>query len=65
MLVFGLAALALHVVIFFGPPPPSDKAAAVMALGAYAVLAGLVARVERRRPLPASSVPGPQALPSH
>lgn len=56
MVVFGLGALALHALVFFGPPPVSDKAAAVTALAAYAILAGIVARLERpHRPVASGS----------
>ena len=47
MVVFGLVMLAVQAYVFFGPPPVSDKAAAATALAAYAVLAGVVARLER------------------
>ena len=47
MLVFGLVMLGIQAYVFFGPPPGSDKAAAWTALGAYAVFAVVVARLER------------------
>ena len=47
MVVFGLVMLAVQAYVFFGPPPGSDNAAAATALAAYAVLAGVVARLER------------------
>jgi hypothetical protein len=47
MMVFGLVMLAIQAYVFFGPPPVSDKAAALTALAAYAVLAAVVARLER------------------
>lgn len=46
MVVFGLVMLAIQAYVFFGPPPVSDKAAAWTALGAYAVFAAVVARLE-------------------
>ena len=49
MVVFGLAMLSIQAYVFFGPPPVSDKAAAWTALGAYAVFAGVVARLDRPR----------------
>ena len=49
MVVFGLAMLAIQAYVFFGPPPVSDQAAAWTALGAYAVFAGVVARLDRPR----------------
>jgi hypothetical protein len=49
MVVFGLVMLAIQAYVFFGPPPMSDKAAASTALAAYAVLAAVVARLERPR----------------
>ena len=45
MVLFGLVMLAIQAYIFFGPPPVSDKAAAWTALLAYAVFAGVVARL--------------------
>ena len=47
MVLFGLVMLAIQAYVFFGPPPGSDKAAAWTALAAYAVFAGVVARLER------------------
>lgn len=49
MIVFGLVMLVIQAYVFFGPPPASDKAAAWTALAAYAVLAAVVARLERPR----------------
>jgi len=49
MVVFGLAMLAIQAYVFFGPPPVSDQAAAWTALGAYAVFAGVAARLDRPR----------------
>jgi hypothetical protein len=48
MVAFGLVMLAIQAYVFFGPPPMSDKAAAWTALGAYAVFAAVVARLERQ-----------------
>jgi hypothetical protein len=52
MVVFGLMMLAIQAYAFFGPPPASAKAAALTALGSYAVFAAVAARLER--PIPAS-----------
>lgn len=54
-IVFGIAMLAVHSYVFFGPPPPSDKAAAATALGAYAAFAVVIRLLEGRR---LASVPG-------
>jgi hypothetical protein len=51
MVVFGLVMLAIQAYVFFGPPPVSANAAALTALGAYAVFAAVAARLERP-PLP-------------
>jgi hypothetical protein len=47
MVVFGLVMLAIQAYVFFGPPPVSANAAALTALGSYAVFAAVVARLER------------------
>lgn len=47
LLVFGSVMLGVQVAVFFGPPPPSPVAAAVTALGSYAVFAAVVARLTR------------------
>ncbi|HEY3155343.1 MAG TPA: hypothetical protein VGK76_01785 [Candidatus Eisenbacteria bacterium] len=47
IVVFGLIMLGVQVYVFFGPPPPSGKAAAVMALVAYAVFALVIRMLER------------------
>lgn len=60
---FGVALVAVQVVIFFAAPPESPAAAATAALVLYAALAGVAAWLERRRdggpgdgaPLPAST----------
>jgi hypothetical protein len=41
--------LGVQSIVFFGPPPASDKAAAVLALVAYAVFAGVAYWLERKR----------------
>jgi hypothetical protein len=49
--VLSVVILALQAGMLVGPPPPSDKAMATTALLSYAVIAGLVAWIERgRRP---------------
>ncbi len=49
MWIFGIAMLGVQSTVFFGPPPPSDKAAAIMALVAYGVFAGVAYWLERKR----------------
>src|SRR6266700_432090 len=49
MWIFGIAMLSVQSTVFFGPPPPSDKAAAIMALVAYGVFAGVAYWLERKR----------------
>jgi hypothetical protein len=48
MIAFGLVMLALQAYIFFGPPPSSDRAAAITALAAYLLFAGVISVLERR-----------------
>jgi hypothetical protein len=48
LITFGLVMLGIQALVFFGPPPSSDRAAAVTALGSYAVFAGVIAWWERR-----------------
>lgn len=50
MVGFGIVMFVAQAAIFFGPPPSSGRAAAVMALLAYAAYAGAAAWLERRRP---------------
>ena len=45
--LFICAALALQATMAFGPPPSSDEAMALTALAAYAILAGVIAWLER------------------
>lgn len=49
MPVFVCAVLGLQAAMAFGSPPPSDRAMAVTALGSYALLAGVIAWLERAR----------------
>jgi hypothetical protein len=49
MLIFGLAMLAVQATVFFGPPPPSPNAAAITALGSYALFAGIAYWLEKKR----------------
>lgn len=49
MLVYGVLLLAVHATVFFGAPPESPAIAAAMALGSYAMFAGIVAWLERSR----------------
>lgn len=51
MVIFGLLMVGVQVLVFFGPPPRSDRAAAIMALSLYAVLAAVVYWLERKRVL--------------
>ena len=55
IVIFGLAMFVVQAAIFFGPPPPSDKAAAAMALGAYALYAAIAAWLERGTPRSATA----------
>lgn len=48
MVALGIVMLALQAYIFFGPPPSSDRAAAVTALAAYILFAGVISVLERR-----------------
>jgi hypothetical protein len=48
-LVFGVLMLAIQAYVFFGPPPASDRAAASMALIAYAVFAAVIWWLQDRR----------------
>ena len=45
--IFGIAMLAIHAHVFFGPPPPSANAAALTALAAYFAFAGIIHVVEK------------------
>jgi drug/metabolite transporter (DMT)-like permease len=47
VVVLGVVMLVIQAFVFFGPPPTSEKAAAWTALAAYAVFAGIIARLER------------------
>jgi hypothetical protein len=49
MPLFLCVALGLQAAMAFGPPPPSDDAMALTALGGYAILAGVIAWLERGR----------------
>lgn len=49
MIVFGVFLLAVHATVFFGAPPESPAIAAAMALGSYALFAGIAAWLERKR----------------
>jgi hypothetical protein len=50
-LAFGVLSLAIQAYVFFGPPPTSDRAAASMALIAYAVFAAVIWFLQDRRPV--------------
>ncbi|MGQ0702374.1 MAG: hypothetical protein ACT4PM_04485 [Gemmatimonadales bacterium] len=52
--IFGFVMLGIQVLVFFGPPPPSPKAAAVTALVAYLLFAGVARLLEviRARAVP-------------
>jgi len=45
--VFSVVMLSIHAYVFFGPPPASPAAAAVTALVAYVVFAGVIYVLER------------------
>jgi hypothetical protein len=47
--VFGVVMLGIQAYVFFGPPPTSPSAAAITALAAYVVLAGVARSIDRRR----------------
>lgn len=47
--VFGVALTLVHAVVFFGSPPATPTAAAITALAAYAVLAGIAGWQDARR----------------
>lgn len=49
MVIFELVMLAIQGRVFFGPPPPGPKAAAVTALSAYFLFAGVAFWLERKR----------------
>lgn len=49
MLIFGIVMLLIQANVFFGSPPPSPAAAAVTALMAYFVLAGVAYWLEKKR----------------
>ena len=46
LVVFGLAMVAIQAVVFFGPPPASPRGAAVTALLAYFIFAGVIHLLE-------------------
>jgi hypothetical protein len=48
VIVFALFMLAIQAYVFFGPPPSSDRSAAVTALAAYALFAGIIWWLEDR-----------------
>ncbi len=54
-LVFGVLMLAIQAYVFFGPPPTSDRAAASMALIAYAVFATAIWWLQDRRAAPGAA----------
>jgi hypothetical protein len=49
MVIFGIAMLAVQGIVFFGPPPTSDKSAAMTALFAYFLFAGIAGWLEKKR----------------
>jgi hypothetical protein len=49
MLVFCMAMLGAHAIVFFGAPPTSSAMAAGMALGSYIILAVVAGWLERKR----------------
>jgi hypothetical protein len=49
MVVFGLAMLAVHVSLFFGPPPPSEQFAATAGLVCYSGFAAVAYWVDKKR----------------
>lgn len=49
MPIFGLAILLMQAGMLFSPPPPSDRAMAITALIAYALLAAVIAWLEKGR----------------
>jgi len=49
MPIFAVVMLLVQSFVFFGPPPTSDKAAALTALGSYALFAGVTAWLEKKR----------------
>jgi hypothetical protein len=49
MVILGLVMLGTQARVFFGPPPPGPHAAAITALSAYLVLAGVAFWLERKR----------------
>jgi hypothetical protein len=53
--IFGVLALGIQLMVFFGPPPTSDRAAAATALVAYVIFAAVAWWLDRRaaRPAPA------------
>ena len=48
LVVFGVAMVAIQAVVFFGPPPASPRGAAVTALVAYFLFAGVINVLERQ-----------------
>jgi len=58
MPVFISAVFGIQAAMAFGSPPPSDHAMAVTALGSYALLAGVIAWLERGRASGARSPAG-------
>lgn len=57
LVAFGLFMLGIQATVFFRPPPPSERVAALMALGSYALFAGVIAWWERRTRAPADGIP--------
>jgi len=49
MVIFSIVMLFVQGIVFFGPPPASEKAAAIIALGSYAVFAGVAFWLEKKR----------------
>ena len=47
LLGFGLAMVGIQVLVFFGPPPASDRMAAITALAAYLLFAGIAHVLDR------------------
>jgi uncharacterized iron-regulated membrane protein len=54
--VFGLAMLAIHTYVFFGPPPTSASAAAGTALIVYGLFAFVIWLLADRAPAPSTRV---------
>ncbi len=49
MVVFGLAMLAVHIFLFFGPPPPSEQFAATAGLVCYSGFAAVAYWLDKKR----------------